>query len=324
MTRPLRWAVLGATSYVATKAVLPALARSPTAELVALASRDPESAKGLADRFGAVRSYSRYDQALSDPDVEAVYIPLPNRMHHEWTLRAAAAGKHVLCEKPLACSGAQAREMVVACESAGVLLMEAYMTPFHPRCAALHDLMAEGALGEFRSGWSCFSFELTDQTNHRWVDVAGGGALLDLGVYCLEPLLRAAGRIPTEVAARAVTTPSGVDISLAGWLDFGRGATGSIFASFQAPENQSLELVGTEAAVSLQRAFAAAPDEYQGVVRGRGGRIEAIAAPDGDPYLGMVEHFEAVVRGRTDLVRKPQRSVEVLEVMDRLRRAATR
>ena len=176
--------------------MLPALAASPKAQLVAVASRSGQ----LAETFGAERMYASYDDLLADPEVDAVYVPLPNGLHAEWVCRAADAGKHVLCEKPLACSADEARRMVAAFEQRGLLLVEAYMTPFHPRSTRVRGRAALGAAGRAA---------LRPHRLHRRrcpsrTTTAGGpssaaASLLDLGVYCLAPLLVAAQRLPVEV-----------------------------------------------------------------------------------------------------------------------------
>ena len=311
MTVPLRWGVLGATSQVAQQAVLPALGASVTSKVVAAASRDAHGA-GLAP----------YHRVLADPAVEAVYLPLPNSLHHEWTLRAAEAGKHVLCEKPLACSAAQAADMAAACETAGVVLMEAYMTPFHPRAAILSEVVGTGGLGDLRFGRSTFTFSHRNRGDHRWLAEMGGGALLDVGVYCLSPLLDAAGRPPETVASREVRDATGVDASFSGWLDFGSGFTAAFSVSFEAPERQHLELVGTSATALVDAAFAAGAPGQRGRLLHHDGRVEELGGADDDPYRLMVEHFEAVVRGRAQSVRPPSASIELLAVVDRLREAA--
>ncbi|MGH3851041.1 MAG: Gfo/Idh/MocA family protein, partial [Pseudonocardiaceae bacterium] len=184
MSNPVGWGVIGASSYVATRAVMPAIAASNTSVLAALASASPRrGAWELGLRFGAINAYDRYEDVLNDPAVECVYIPLPNGLHAKWTLRAAAAGKHVLCEKPLAPDAAVAMMMAEACGHAGVTLMEAYMSPFHPRALALDQFVAADHLGDFRSGWATFTFRLRDPANHRWQPDLGGGALLDIGLY---------------------------------------------------------------------------------------------------------------------------------------------
>ncbi len=203
----LGWGVIGATSQVAQKAVLPAICASPTARLVAVASERAVDLDTVC--LGAARAYRSYAALLEDPDVEAVYVPLPNSLHREWVERAAAAGKHVLCEKPLAPTAADARAMARACEVAGVTLAEAYMTPFHPRARAVECLVASGRLGELRFARAVFTGILDRRDDHRWRPEMGGGALLDVGIYCLAPLVAAAGRPPARVEAAACRSAVG-------------------------------------------------------------------------------------------------------------------
>jgi xylose dehydrogenase (NAD/NADP) len=308
---PLRWGVLGAGSMVATRAVLPAMAASDRCTVVAEASRT------------AGGGFDAYLRVLADPTVEAVYLPLPNNLHREWTLRAAAAGKHVLCEKPLARSAAEAQEMADACVAAGVVLMEAYMSPFHPRAAALAALVAAGALGELRFAAAAFTFPLEDPDNHRWRPEMGGGALLDVGIYCLAPIVSAAGRFPVALAATSVEAATGVDASFSGWLDFGLSFTATFSASFEAAERQHLELVGTAATALVDDAFAAgAPGQRPHLVHADGRGPEAVAGPDQDPYRLMLDHFVDVVQGAAAPLRPPADSVALLGLLDRLREVA--
>jgi xylose dehydrogenase (NAD/NADP) len=320
---PLRMGVIGATSWIATRAVLPAIVASPATRLVSVASRDPIAGDEVAARFAAERSAPDYEALLGDPDIEAVYVPLPNGLHREWTERAAAAGRHVLCEKPLAPSAHDARAMAAACRAAGVVLMEAYMTPFHPRAPLVGELMTRGVLGRPRFARAEFAFPLTDPSNHRWRPEMGGGALLDVGIYCLSPLVEIGGE-PAEAAARAVVAGSGVDASFSGWLAFADGFTATFACSFEAPERQLLEVTGTGASVTVDWPFAGGTAGTRPRVTHLDGRTEEVAGPDGDPYLGMVEHFAAAVRGRADLRRPPAASVALLELIDRLRQAACR
>jgi len=310
-TERLRWGVLGATSMVATRAVLPALAASHRCALVAEASRTAD---------GGCEDYLR---VLADPAVEAVYLPLPNSLHREWTLRAAAAGKHVLCEKPLARSAAEGQDMADACNAAGVVLMEGYMSPFHPRAAALATLVAGGGLGELRFAAAAFTFPLADPANHRWRPEMGGGALLDVGIYCIAPLVAAAGRFPVALAAASVEAATGVDASFSGYLDFGGGFTATFAASFEAPERQHLELVGTTATALVEDAFASgAPGQRPHLLHADGREPETVAGPDDDPYRLMLEHFADVVRGATAPMRPAADSIALLGLLDRLREVA--
>ncbi|MGI8776068.1 MAG: Gfo/Idh/MocA family protein [Acidimicrobiales bacterium] len=318
---PVGVGVIGASSWVAGQAVLPALVASPNVRVVAVGSRDSRAAADVAARFGAPHHFTGYEAVITHPDVEAVYVPLPNGLHLEWAQRAAAAGKHVLCEKPLAPTAAEGRAMVAACEAAGVVLMEAYMTPFHPRTEAVADLLARGGLGRPRFARAAFTFPLTDDANYRWFPEQGGGALLDVGVYCVAPLVDIGGE-PATIAAGAVTAASGVDATFSGWLGFADGFSGAFICSFEAPEYQHLEVVGTLATLAVDVPFAGAASDTRARLHHRDGRVEVVEAPDGDPYLAMVEHFAAVVRGRATLRRPPQEAVRLLGVIDRLRAAA--
>jgi len=322
VTTTLRWGVPGATSWIADKAVLPALASSPDHRVVAVGSRRIADAEVVAARFGADRAFDDYEEVISHPDVDAVYIPLPNSMHDRWVRRAADAGRHVLCEKPLATTAAEAAEMADACAAAGVVLMEAYMTPFHAATDFVTETLATGRLGTLRSARAEFGFPLADDDGYRWDPAMGGGALLDLGIYCLTPLLEAAGRPPLDVAASAVRTESGVDRHFSGWLDFGEGFTAGFSVSFDSPERQLLELVGSEAILTAEGAFAPGPGGVVVRIQHRQGQVEEMKLPSGDSYRGMVDHFAAVVRGDETLRRPVARSTEMLALLDLLRATA--
>jgi xylose dehydrogenase (NAD/NADP) len=315
-SRPLRFGILGASSLVSRLAVAPAIESSESAALVATASLSDPTA-----------TYPSYEALLADGDVEAVYIPLPNSMHREWTERAAAEGKHILCEKPLATSAADAAAMAAACSVAGVVLMEAYMTQFHPRDRRWRELVTNGAVGEPLFATAAFTGVLDRPDDHRWRPEMGGGCLLDVGIYCVTPLLVALGgaardaETVRDATGAARRTERGVDASFSGWLDFGGGRAGSFECSFEAPERQQLEIVGTDGALSIDRAYTPGAADTAISLRHRDGSIEKIEAPGADPYRSMVEHFAAVVRGRAPLERTAAESVELARIIDRLRAA---
>ncbi|MGI9023883.1 MAG: Gfo/Idh/MocA family protein [Acidimicrobiales bacterium] len=320
---PLRVGVIGATSWVATDAVLPALVASPRTQLVAVASRDASAAAAVTARFGAAHHFGDYESVVTHPEVEAVYVPLPNWAHRRWTEEAAAAGKHVLCEKPLAPTAAEAAAMTNACRDANVVLMEAYMTPFHPRAEAVAAVLETGVLGRPRFARSAFTFPLADAANFRWLPEHGGGALLDVGVYCLTPLTDVGGK-PRAVAAHSVVAPSGVDTTFSGWLEFDDGFSAAFVCSFEAPEYQHLEVMGTAATLRVELPFAGGAGGCRARVHHRDGSVEEVAGPDGDPYVAMVGHFAAVVRGDARLRHPPEASVRLLHLVDRMRAAASR
>jgi len=289
---------------------------SPKADLVAVASLS-----GHPEMEG-VRVHGSYEALLADDDVEAVYIPLPNHLHREWTERAAAAGKHVLCEKPLASTAADAVAMAATCADAGVVLAEAYMTPFHPRSRALLDEVGRGRLGPLRAARAGFTFRLRDPANHRWDPACGGGSLLDVGVYCLAPLLDVAASAPHRVSAHASLASSGVDRTFSAMLEFPGDFTAHVWCSFETPEEQVLALAGTAAAVHIERAYTPGVDDMSFTVVGVDGEASVVDTGGADPYRGMVDHFQTVVRGGSSLRRPPSASISVLRLIDRLREAA--
>ncbi|MBK9180197.1 MAG: Gfo/Idh/MocA family oxidoreductase [Acidimicrobiales bacterium] len=304
---PVGIGVLGARSSVASRAVLPAIHDSDRCRLVAAGSRAGPTS---------------YDDVLADPAVEAVYLALPNGLHRPWAERAAGAGKHVLCEKPLAPTAADAETMAAACRVAGVLLAEAYMTPFHPRAARLVQLARDGDLGRITAARGSFTFPIGTGDGYRWDPAQGGGALLDVGVYCLAPILEVIDRPPVAVAASADRTSAGVDRTFSAWLDFGGGATATVLCSFDLPERQLLELVGSEASLAPDRAFTPGPGEDRLWLRRRDGGITELVTGGADPYRGMVDAFAAAVRGEVAWPRPVERSIELLALLDRLRDAA--
>ena len=312
---PLRWGVLGATSTVARRAVIPAIGSSPKADLVAVASLS-----GV--EMGEVRVHGSYEALLGDDEVEAVYIPLPNHLHRQWTEKAAAAGKHVLCEKPLASTAADAVAMAATCADAGVVLAEAYMTPFHPRSRALFDEVGQGRLGSLREARAGFTFPLRDPANHRWDPTCGGGALLDVGVYCLAPLLDLGAAEPQRVSAHASLAPSGVDRTFSAMLEFPGDFTAHVWCSFEMPEEQVLAVAGTSGAIRIDRAYTPGVDDVSFAVDGADGERCVVESGGADPYRGMIDHFQTVVRGGSRLRRPPSASIRVLRLIDRLREAA--
>ena len=197
------------------------------------------------------------------------------------------------------------------------------MSPFHPRAQAIEALLNSGALGKLRFARAAFTGVLDRHDDHRWRPEMGGGALLDLGIYCVAPLLAAAGRPPVRVAASASHASLGVDASFSGWLDFGDGFAAAIECSFDAPERQLLEFVGTEGAVQVDRAFTPCPDDTTFALRWRDGRCEQIVGGGADPYRVMIEHFHAVVREGVKPRRSMADTLAVLATLERLREASS-
>jgi xylose dehydrogenase (NAD/NADP) len=257
--------VLGA-ARIAQSAVMPAIAKSSNGRVVAIASRDPVRARKAVEAYPEAKVAESYEALLADSDVDAVYIPLMNSVHKEWTLRALAAGKHVLCEKPLAMNAGEAQEMAVAAKSSGKHLMEAFMYRFHPRTRrfveALRDPMYVHA---------SFGFTLTRKNDYRFQDELGGGALLDVGCYVVSVSRWILGE-PAKVFARSRV--DGTDLTTTALLQFGE-KTASVFASFESPEVQELTVVSRDGVQRLVTPFSSREevDEYQLMVESFGESI---------------------------------------------------
>jgi predicted dehydrogenase len=302
----LRWGILGASSRIATKAVVPALEASDRNVVTARASRDGSGGD------------APYAALLGRDDVDAVYIPLPNALHKRWVERALAAGKHVLCEKPLGMNAAEAEEMFAAADAAGRVLVEAYVTPFHPRSELIDELVTGGALGDVRLVSAIFTFTLDRPDDHR-LHLLGDGASLDLGIYCVAPVLGWAARPPLTVAADAVHNAAGVDTTLSAWMDFGAGLTASVFCSFTAPPQRTLEVIGTQGSLRTERAFVPGPDETAVEIVDASGRSVMHSCPGADPYRGMVDAFAAVVLDAAPARHDTAAALSVAATLDRLR-----
>jgi predicted dehydrogenase len=261
---------------------------------------------------------------MADPAIEAVYIALPNHLHREWTLRALEAGKHVLCEKPLALNAGEAQEMVRAARSRGLCLMEAFMYRFHPRSRRIKALIKEGAIGEPRLIRASFCFRHPDPADIRFRREMGGGALLDVGCYGVSLSRWILGAEPVSVQAVSEIGPSGVDLTTVGILRFPEGRIGVVEACFTSALQQTFSIMGTEGAIELPH-DAFIPWEKDALFRLRGvdeeeGKVEVI--PGVDEYQLMVEHFADAVLGNASLDFPPEESIQNMLVLDALAQAA--
>jgi predicted dehydrogenase len=315
------WGVVGAGAIVR-RAILPALTRAANARVLAVASADAQRAAALAADYGVPHGYGSYAALLDDPNVQCVYIGLPNALHREWTVRAAAAGKHVLCEKPLGLDAAEAEAMVAACEQAGVKLMEALMYRFHPRTARLGALLAADAFGVVRSVQTAFTFPLRDMANYRLRPEEGGGALLDVGGYGVSAVLAIIDEEPERVSAAAHYGATGVDLTLTGLLAFAGGAAATVTVSFEAAELQHITVLGSEAVVDVPLAFTAGHGDAAPILLQRGREIEEIICESADPYQKMVEAFGTAVLAGAAIPYPLTSTLATLRTLDALAQAA--
>lgn len=313
---PVGFGVLGARSYVATRAVIPAIRASDQAALVAVASRGGP----VPDALGPFDAGS-YEAVVAHPAVEAVYLPLPNGLHREWVERAASAGKHVLCEKPLAPCARDAEAMFAAADGAGILLAEAWMTPFQVRWRRALDMAAGGELGEVRQVRAEFTFTIGAEraADYRWDPAQGGGALLDVGIYCLGPAIELWGAEPPELSVSRRRAATGVDVTTsvrAAWDD---GRMASSLVSFELPERQLLEIAGTAGRLSIDdRAHSGGPGATATELVRPDGTRETLESPDDDPYERMVSAFARAVRGIAPWPRPAAEVIALLRLLDRI------
>ncbi|MEW6225979.1 MAG: Gfo/Idh/MocA family oxidoreductase [Chloroflexota bacterium] len=321
--RRIRWGVLS-TAGIATGKVIPGLHKSANGEVLAIASRDEGRARDAASAMGIPRAYGSYEALLADPDVDAVYIPLPNHLHAPWTIAAARAGKHVLCEKPLAMTAQVAQEMVDAAAAAGVLLMEAFMYRLHPSWEAAREMVASGRIGRLRAVDSWFSYFNDDPANIRNIREAGGGALFDIGCYSVNLSRMLFGAEPDRVGAVVVRDPaSGVDVLTSGVLGFGDG-TATFTCSTRTEPDQRVDIYGTDGRVSIEIPFNIPPDRPTRISVIAGGdppvapAAEVLTFETADPYTVEAERFAAAILGGTPVPTPPEDAVANLRVIERL------
>jgi predicted dehydrogenase len=317
----VRWGVIS-TAAIGTEKVIPALQRAEHCDVVAIASRDAATAEGAARRLGIPRAHASYEALLADPDVDAVYVPLPNHLHAEWTLRAAAAGKHVLCEKPLAMTEEQAREMVDACGHAGVKLMEAFMYRLHPQWVRVREMVVQGRLGELLAVQSFFSYRNLDPENIRNVPEYGGGALMDIGCYAINASRMLFGAEPTRVEGAVYRDPRfDTDVLSSATLDFG-GRHATFTCSTQLEPDQRVHVIGTEGRLLVEIPFNIPPDRPTRLLLTAGGdppvdaNTEAIEIPAADQYEVQGDLFSKAVLEDTEVPVPPQDSIANMRVIE--------
>ena len=328
LDKTVRWGVLG-NATIARKCVIPALHKSENGELTALATRAPEKAEKLVEENRIEKLYDRYEAVLTDTDVDAVYIPLPNHLHHSWTLKALRAGKHVLCEKPLACDAGQAREMESVAADSGRLLMEAFMYRFHPRSRQIRQILREGVIGKPLQIRAAFCFSMDEEVLRRAHDYRlkpqmGGGALLDVGCYGVSVARWMYGEEPVSVQAQAVYSPQGVDLHFAALLRFAGSGLATVEASFVSALQQTYSVICSDGAVDLPHdAFVPWEKDAAFTLREKAeeqGKVHVVAGAD--EYRLMVEHFSRAVLGEGRLDIEPSESVQNMVVLDALAEAA--
>jgi len=319
----LRWGIVS-TAGIGMSKVIPGMRKAARCEVVAIASRDEARAEGAASELGIARSHGSYEDLLADPDVDAVYIPLPNHLHAEWTFAAARAGKHVLCEKPLAMTAADAERMIEVCEAEGVLLMEAFMYRLHPSWEAVRQLVDSGRIGELRAVQSWFSYFNDDAGNIRNIPEAGGGALFDVGCYSVNLSRMLFGGEPERVQGSVTRDPDmGIDVVTSGILGF-PGGVATFTCSIRAEPDQRVHVYGTRGRISVEIPFNIPPDLPTRVFVTSGGEppvrpdTEVLTFEPAGPYAVQAERFAAAVLDGGPVPIPPRDAVGNLRVIEEL------
>jgi predicted dehydrogenase len=325
----LRWGILSTADIARTK-VIPGMRKAKRCSIAAIASREAGRAEAVALELGIPRAHASYEALLADPEVDAVYIPLPNHLHSEWAIASARAGKHVLCEKPLALTSSDAARMVGAAETAGVLLMEAFMYRLHPSWVAVRELVAAGRIGRLVAVQSWFSYYNDDPSNIRNIRDFGGGALFDIGCYNVNLSRLLFGGEPVRVEASIVRDAgSGVDILTSGLLEFEDGVA-TFTCSTRAEDDQRVHIYGTQGRISIEIPFNIPPDRPTHVFLTSGGdppvspATERLTFETADPYTVEAERFAAAVRAGGPAPVPPADAVANLRVIEQLLEADAR
>jgi xylose dehydrogenase (NAD/NADP) len=338
----LRFGILGA-ARIAERRVIPAIRKSANAMVTGIASRDAARAQACADRLGIPKAYGSYETLLDDPGVDAVYIPLPNALHCEWTIKAAEKGKHVLCEKPFAANAGEVDEMIAACEAHRVLLMEAFMYRFHPQNEKALELIRHGEIGAVKLVRAAFCFTIAEETNIRLSQALAGGSLMDVGTYCVSAARTLSGAEPEAALALAhVGALSGVDETMAGLLRFPAGAQNqaaraavhspegvvpagalaSFECSFRMPYRTAYEVIGERGRIEVPAPFITNNKETAIVLHYPDDRTRTFSFPAVDQYTLMIEHFAGCVLEQQPLRYPAAEGRAQMQALDALRKSA--
>lgn len=314
----LKWGIMGAAN-IAKRAVIPGVKGSELNEVAAIASRDYGKAKEAAEQLDIPTVYGSYEELLEDPSIDVVYIPLPNHLHREWTMRAAEAGKHILCEKPLALNAREAEEMAEACAKAGVTMAEAFMYRCHPRYDKIRDIIASGEIGEVRGIRSAFTFNNAKAAgNVRFRKAWGGGSIYDVGCYPISAARLLLGKEPEAVTVQAQFSPEHdhVDMMASGLLEFEGGVSLTFDCGMWSAFRNPLEVLGSDGVIEVPSAFIT-PEPGSGnfYVNARGER-RMVEVPDVNAYSAQADALARAVTGEEPLRFSPQDAVNNMRAID--------
>jgi predicted dehydrogenase len=326
MTDKVRWGVLGVAKIATTK-VIPAMQRGRWTEVTAIASRDLERARRAATSLGIPKAYGSYEELVNDPEIEAIYNPLPNQLHVPWSIRAAEAGKHVLCEKPIGMSADETRALLEARDRTGVTIQEAFMIRAHPQWTGAREILRSGRIGEARSILGCFSYFNRDAANIRNIPGYGGGALMDIGCYLVHTSRLIFDQEPRQVIAAIERDPDfGVDRLTSMLLDYPSGHAAGTCSTQMVPY-QRIHIFGTRGRIEIDIPFNAPPDRPCRLVVDDGSELfgrgaERVEFETCDQYTLQGDLFSQAIREGTPAPYPLEDSVKNMAVIDAMFRSA--
>ena len=295
----LNWGLLSTARI--NRALIPPLRSSDRNQLLAVASRSQESAERYAREWNIPRAHGSYEALLADPDIDVIYIPLPNHLHSAWTIKAVEAGKHVLCEKPLALSVDEVDAVKTAARKHERIVMEAFMYRHHPQTLKVQELVKNGSLGELKLIRGSFTFALSRDGDVRLDPAKGGGSIWDIGCYPISYARSVLGQEPLEVFGWQVTGPTGIDETFVGQMRFEKNVHAQFDCGFVIPFHSFMELVGTEGRLNIPNPFKAETDENLYLTRGD--TTQTIPIKGSGQYIGEVEDMaDAILLGRAPRV----------------------
>lgn len=290
----LHWGLLSTARI--NRALIPPLRASKRNQLVAVASRSQDSAEKYAREWKIPRAHRSYEALLADPEIDVIYNPLPNHLHAEWTIRAVEAGKHVLCEKPLALRVADVDAIQEAARKHGRIVMEGFMYRHHPQTLQVQELMKSGVLGSLKLIRGSFSFVLSREGDVRLKPEMGGGSIWDIGCYPISYARMVVGENPLEVVGWQVTGPTGIDETFVGQMRFADDILAQFDSSFVIPFHTFMEIVGSEGTLHVPHPFR--PTTGEKIFLRRGDKTETIKIPGQELYIGEVENMaDAILLG---------------------------
>ena len=293
MAQILRWGLLSTAKI--NRALIPPLRSSKRSQLTAIASRSIDTANAYAQEQGIPRSFGSYEAMLADPDIDVVYIPLPNHLHAEWAIKAMQAGKHVLLEKPFALTVAEVRAVAEAAQQTGRIVAEAFMYRHHPQTLKVQQLVDEGALGEIKMVTGYFTFNLGRPENFRWDPQLGGGSLWDGGCYPISFVRMLTGRPPIQVNGWQTLTPQGADVNFSAQMTYEGGVFAHVYSSFDMPLRDYMEIRGSEASLFVPQTFVPRNPRTPIVLLTKENREYRFTFRKIDLYLGEVQDMEAAI-----------------------------